>query len=79
MTKICQFSFGESDSDVQQDSVSAESDSNSDTSDTDESVVIVDPVTAVTSERHSISDSDPEPRNKYYKCWLRTCAPKQFW
>jgi hypothetical protein len=57
------FSFRGSDSDIQQDSVSAKSDSNSDTSDTDKSVVIVDPVVAVVSEWRSVSDSDPERRN----------------
>jgi hypothetical protein len=60
---LSEFSFGESDSDIQQDSVSAESDSNSDTSDTNGSDVIVDPVAAVMSEWQSISDSEPEPRN----------------
>jgi hypothetical protein len=60
---LSQFSFGEHDSDIQQDSVSAKSDSNSDASDTDVSVVTVDPVAAVASEWRSISDSDPERRN----------------
>jgi hypothetical protein len=59
---VSEFSFEESDSDIQQDSVNAESDSNSDTSDTDGSVVIVDPVAAVMSDWCSVSDSGPEPR-----------------
>jgi hypothetical protein len=57
---LSEFSFGESDSDIQQDNVSGESDSNSDTSDTDGSVVTVDPVAAVASEWCSVSDSDRE-------------------
>jgi hypothetical protein len=48
--------FGESYSDIQQVSVSAESDCNSDTLDTDGSVVI-DPVAVVVSEWCSVSDS----------------------
>jgi hypothetical protein len=60
---LSEFLFGESDSDIQQDSVSAKSDSNSDTSDTDGSFVTVDPVAAVASEWRSVSDSDPAPSN----------------
>jgi hypothetical protein len=47
---LSQFSFGGTDSDIQQDNVSDVSDSNSDTSDTDGSVATVEPVAAVASE-----------------------------
>jgi hypothetical protein len=54
---LSEFLFGDSDSDIQQDSVSAESDSNRDTLDKDGRVAIVDIVAAITSEWRSVSDS----------------------